>query len=122
MTVTANVGDWVEVSCDYSPGVCSEGGTGVVIAKSSGGITTLHIPGVLVNLIPFLIGLVTVKYIYGPATVACSLDGVIGSSINGRVEASIGLARLTTIIMPMKSKTIPYPKQSLPLLIILTQS
>ena len=121
MTVTANVGDWVEVSCDYSPGVCSEGGTGVVIAKSSGGITTLHIPGVLVNLIPFLIGLVTVKYIYGPATVACSLDGVIGSSINGRVEASIGLARLTTIIMPMKSKTFPNPKLSLTQLIILTQ-
>jgi hypothetical protein len=34
--VTVNVGDWVEVQCDYSPGVCSEGGTGVVIAKSEG--------------------------------------------------------------------------------------
>jgi hypothetical protein len=34
--VQCNVGDWVEVTCDYSPGVCSEGGTGVVIAKSSG--------------------------------------------------------------------------------------
>ncbi len=31
-----NVGDWVEVECDYSPGVCSEGGTGVVIAKLEG--------------------------------------------------------------------------------------
>ena len=112
MTVTANVGDWVEVSCDYSAGVCSEGGTGVVIAKSSGGITTLNIAGVIINLIPLLKGLVTVKYIYGPATVACSLDGVIGSSINGRVEASIGLARLTTIIMPMKSKTISLTQNS----------
>ncbi len=26
----------MEVTCDYSPGVCSEGGTGVVIAKSEG--------------------------------------------------------------------------------------
>ena len=121
MTVTAHVGDWVEVTCDYSPGVCSEGGTGVVIAKASGGITTLNFSGVLINRIPILTGLVTVKYIYGPATVASSLDGVIGSSINGRVEASIGLARLTTIIMPMKSKTVPNPKLLLTQLIILTQ-
>jgi hypothetical protein len=34
--VACNVGDWVEVTCDYSPGVCSEGGTGVVIAKADG--------------------------------------------------------------------------------------
>jgi hypothetical protein len=35
-SVACNVGDWVEVTCDYSPGVCSEGGTGVVIAKAEG--------------------------------------------------------------------------------------
>jgi hypothetical protein len=34
--VSCNVGDWVDVECDYSPGVCSEGGTGVVIAKIDG--------------------------------------------------------------------------------------
>jgi hypothetical protein len=34
--VACNVGDWVDVTCDYSPGVCSEGGTGVVIAKHEG--------------------------------------------------------------------------------------
>ena len=38
-TVSVHVGDWVEVQCDYSPGVCSEGGTGVVIAKAEGGIS-----------------------------------------------------------------------------------
>ncbi len=37
-TVSVNIGDWVEVQCDYSPGVCSEGGTGVVIAKAEGGL------------------------------------------------------------------------------------
>jgi hypothetical protein len=31
-------------------------------------------------------------------------DSVIGSSINGRVEAAIGIGRLTTIIMPMKGQ------------------
>ncbi len=36
-----NVGDWVEVLWDYSPGVCSEGGTGVVIALNEG--TSIHI-------------------------------------------------------------------------------
>ncbi len=36
--VAVNIGDWVEVQCDYSPGVCSEGGTGVVIAKLEGRI------------------------------------------------------------------------------------
>ncbi len=39
LSVAVNVGDWVEVQCDYSPGVCSEGGTGVVIAKMEGRIT-----------------------------------------------------------------------------------
>ncbi len=37
-TVDVHVGDWVEVQCDYSPGVCSEGGTGVIIAKAEGGL------------------------------------------------------------------------------------
>ncbi len=37
--VSVNVGDWVEVQCDYSPGVCSEGGTGVVISKGDGRLT-----------------------------------------------------------------------------------
>ena len=35
--VACNIGDWVQVECDYSPGICSEGGTGVVIAKNEGG-------------------------------------------------------------------------------------
>jgi hypothetical protein len=34
--VACTVGDWVQVQCDYSPGICSEGGTGVVIAKNEG--------------------------------------------------------------------------------------
>jgi hypothetical protein len=34
--VACNVGDWVQVESDYSPGICSEGGTGVVIAKDEG--------------------------------------------------------------------------------------
>ncbi len=34
--VACTVGDWVQVECDYSPGMCSEGGTGVVIAKEEG--------------------------------------------------------------------------------------
>ncbi len=54
---------------------------------------------VLVN-----IGLVTVKYIYGPATVASSSDAIIGSSISGRLKAGITLDRLTTINMPMKGE------------------
>ncbi len=29
----------MQVQCDYSPGVCSEGGTGVVVAKAEGQIT-----------------------------------------------------------------------------------
>jgi hypothetical protein len=35
-SVTCNVGDWVEVMSDYSPGQCSEGGTGVIVAKNEG--------------------------------------------------------------------------------------
>jgi hypothetical protein len=34
--VACHVGDWVEVQCDYTPGQCSEGGTGVVVAKIGG--------------------------------------------------------------------------------------
>ena len=34
--VACHVGDWVEVQCDYSPGICSEGGTGVVVATVGG--------------------------------------------------------------------------------------
>ncbi len=52
-----------------------------------------------------LIGLVTIKYIYGPASVVASSDGVVGSSISGRIEASVTLSRLTTINMPMKGIT-----------------
>ncbi len=36
LIVACRVGDWVDVDCDYSPGVCSEGGTGVVVAISEG--------------------------------------------------------------------------------------
>ncbi len=42
-TVTCNVGDWVQVECDYSPGICSEGGTAVVIAKVEGEFVRLEI-------------------------------------------------------------------------------
>jgi hypothetical protein len=34
--------------------------------------------------------------------VGAAHDDVIGSSINGRLEAGIRLSRLTTIAMPMK--------------------
>jgi hypothetical protein len=44
----------------------------------------------------------TVKYIYGPASVSSSKDDVIGSSISGRLETDVGLSRMTTIAMPMK--------------------
>ena len=40
-TVRCNVGDWVEVKWDYSPGICSEGGTGVVIVLNEGTALTL---------------------------------------------------------------------------------
>ena len=52
------------------------------------------------------IELVTVKYIYGPATVNASRDSVIGSSFHGRIETAIGIGRLTTIAMPMKGSCI----------------
>jgi hypothetical protein len=41
--VACNVGDWADVTCDYSPGVCSEGGTGVVIAKHEGPTSFLNL-------------------------------------------------------------------------------
>jgi hypothetical protein len=47
-------------------------------------------------------GLMTVKYIYGPATVSSSSGNLIGSSISGRIENNVGLGRMTTIAMPMK--------------------
>ncbi len=50
----------------------------------------------------------TVKYIYGPANAGTANDSVIESSISGRLEAGIGLGRLTTIPMPMKV-IIPIP-------------
>jgi hypothetical protein len=42
--VACNVGDWVQVECDYSPGIFSEGGTGVVIAKNEGRIVNYYYP------------------------------------------------------------------------------
>ncbi len=51
-------------------------------------------------------GLVTVKYIYGPANTSAADDAVIESSISGRLESKIGLGRLTTIAMPMKGTPI----------------
>jgi hypothetical protein len=50
----------------------------------------------------FQAGRMTVKYIYGPASVSSSKDGVIGSSLSGRLETDVGLSRMTTIAMPMK--------------------
>ncbi len=41
--VQCHVGDWVEVKFDYSPGICSEGGTGAVIAMSSGQLTNSYL-------------------------------------------------------------------------------
>jgi hypothetical protein len=49
-------------------------------------------------------GLMTVKYIYGPASVASARDDLIGSSISGRIETNVGMGRMTTIAMPMKGK------------------
>jgi hypothetical protein len=45
---------------------------------------------------------VTVKYVYGPASVSSNSDNVIGSSLSGRLESGIGIYILTTISMPMK--------------------
>ena len=53
------------------------------------------------------------KYIYGPATVSIASDGVIGSSIHGRLESGVTIGRLTTIVMPMKGAS-KYKKQFLP--------
>jgi hypothetical protein len=47
-------------------------------------------------------GLMTVKYIYGPATVSSASDHLIGSSISGRIENNVGMGRMTTTAMPMK--------------------
>jgi hypothetical protein len=77
------VGDWVEVSCDYSPGVCSEGGTGVVIAKFEGTYHLLQCPMKTKHKLNSFQGLVTVKYIYGPSNAGATQDDVIGSSISG---------------------------------------
>jgi hypothetical protein len=54
-------------------------------------------------------GFMTVKYIYGPASVSSAHDDVIGSSLSGRIEANVGLCRMTTIAMPMKGKQSPKP-------------
>jgi hypothetical protein len=32
----------VDVQCDYSPGICSEGGTGVIIAKAEGTLQLIY--------------------------------------------------------------------------------
>jgi hypothetical protein len=115
--VSVNVGDWVEVDCDYSPGVCCEGGTGVVIAKTEGCLLYLScIQQSLICKIMFVDGFVTVKYIYGPASVASSHDDVIGSSLSGRIEANVGLCRMTTIAMPIKG----YPSSKPSILITIT--
>jgi hypothetical protein len=54
------------------------------------------------------VGLVTVKFIYGPSTAGADQDSVIGSSISGRLESNIGLGRLTTIAMPLKGINASY--------------
>lgn len=92
----------MEVSSDYTPGYCSEGGTGVVIALVDGKTTRIDTLNKHVTLCLSIIDCVTVKYIYGPASVGAAQDSVIGSSISGRLETGIGLKRLTTICMPMK--------------------
>jgi hypothetical protein len=51
-------------------------------------------------------GLATVKYIYGPATVSAAQEGIIGSSLHGRIENGITISRLRTIVMPMKGDAI----------------
>ncbi len=42
LIVACRVGDWVDVACDYLPGVCSEGGTGVVVAISEGNVIKIY--------------------------------------------------------------------------------
>jgi hypothetical protein len=51
-------------------------------------------------------GLATVKYIHGPATVSAAQEGIIGSSLHGRIENGVTISRLTTIVMPMKGAVI----------------
>jgi hypothetical protein len=68
--VACNIVDWVQVECDYSPGICSEGGTAVVD-------------------ILLISGLVTVKYIYDPSSTGNKSDDVIGSSLQGKLETGI---------------------------------
>jgi hypothetical protein len=105
--VFCNVGDWVEVTSDYSPGKCSEGGTGVIIAKREGAkLVSSLLPYIVNKCVCFCLGLATVKFIYGQATVATANDAVIGSSIQGRIENGITIGRLTTIVMPMKGASI----------------
>jgi hypothetical protein len=108
--VSCNVGDWVEVTLDYSPGKFSEGGTGVIIAKSEGEgqvhETNQTKPLILDTCVCIGLGLATVKYIYGQAMVSAAQEGVIGSSIQGRIENGIVIGRLTTIVMPMKGALI----------------
>jgi hypothetical protein len=41
-------------------------------------------------------GLVTVKYIYGASTTGGKSDDVVGSSLQGKLETGITMARLTT--------------------------
>jgi hypothetical protein len=95
---------------DYSPGHCLEGGTGVIVAKNEGERKVQRAqhnkPSHVVNELPFFAGLFTVKYIYGPATVSAAQEGVIGSSLHGRIENGITIERLITIVMPMKGATI----------------
>jgi hypothetical protein len=52
----------------------------------------------------FAEGFMTVKYIYGPASVTAAQDDIIGSSISGRLETNVSLDRMTTISMPMKGQ------------------
>ena len=42
------------------------------------------------------------KYVYGPAKSGYERDSVIASNFSGRIEAGIGLERLTTIPMPCR--------------------
>ncbi len=75
LPVSVNVNDWVDVQCDYSPGVCSEGGTGVVIAKSEGtNFFSLHLTWIMPSCLSRTTGVMTVKYTFGPGTVAAARD------------------------------------------------
>ncbi len=109
MSVSGNVGDWIEVTCDYSSGMCSEGGTDVVIAKCVGAFLNVFNVWVrrempLTWCVFIQTVLMTVKYIYGPACVPATSDAIIGSLFQGRMESGITLNRSTTIAMSMKGK------------------